>query len=1009
MVHNIVGKFSYKIRVNQSQLDAKINQPITKSSPAFLGDNDGVIDVYNGEQLPAGYVVVRDFNGNLSRAYNQRVPLWPGIGINVGYDPLQPTLFQVLSQRDYLTLNPVIAVPHHHESHEFPGPDTVFTHSEQLFPGLILGNNGFTLTIFPFIYKRQAGDRGYIAYQTLDVSGYVPASGARAFTLAAGDDGTIHVVMGGTQPSPGAITIADFPAMTDGSLHEMWGMRLYAGQMGVQQTSTYTDLFDFRWGGVYGGASTNLSSPYWIISPPKITSQRDDYSPPGYDSTIRLININSDTPQNITGLTGGSLWRRIYFYNNGSQDITFKDVDAGSVAANQFYLWGSDYVLVPGTFVEFQYDTGDFWFQYDSGIEADALLDRVVLTDVFGRQSVLDWLSIKPDQKQIVMGQTEAGIPINGGTALHIIDETGHTGGETFMWAFGIGTGITDGQPDSDFAGRHFFIKGRGTVGVPEGLLDGDLIGEMIGVGYGDNGNYNAASETAQIEMTNRIKISFRAAGDFDDVSRPAKMEVWFTPVGQLEKVLGLTIGGVTGGLVHNSGPEVLYRNTRTNIEALADVEGQFAYATDINAIGSNNGADWSWLTLGAGATSITGGGTLALGGFTLTVPATGTAVLGSGAVSRVAFWSDANTLSSDTGLMWDATNNYLGIFNGTTGTPSYPLHIVKVVNSASTQYGIFLSLEQSGAGSVRGIDFISYTKDVAGNYALNFRGQTEVRASAANSTIGTQASTFNGRFNFYSAAGRIATITNGAVFNADPPFDYAAGGTNVGTNLAGFQAKNQGASFVVNAYGILIDDQTGATSGNYAIRSGAGAVSIQGSMTKASAAGAVWKAIEERAATATITGSTNITTATGFNYHTIAQPILSAASAITISYAATLYITDAPVGAGAGPATITNPYAFWIDNGKARLDGPVDFGAVITIADAVDIIVGTTTGSKIGSAANQKLSIWGVAPIVQPTTAIASATFVTNTSGIVDDSATFDAYTIGQVVKALRNMGALA
>jgi hypothetical protein len=105
-------------------------------------------------------------------------------------------------------------------------------------------------------------------------------------------------------------------------------------------------------------------------------------------------------------------------------------------------------------------------------------------------------------------------------------------------------------------------------------------------------------------------------------------------------------------------------------------------------------------------------------------------------------------------------------------------------------------------------------------------------------------------------------------------------------------------------------------------ISGGAPAVSILGNALIASAAGATWNAIELQAATATISGSTNITTATGFNYHSIAQPTLSAASALTVTNSAALYIANAPVGAGAGPVTITNPYAFWVDAGISRFDG---------------------------------------------------------------------------------------
>jgi hypothetical protein len=81
----------------------------------------------------------------------------------------------------------------------------------------------------------------------------------------------------------------------------------------------------------------------------------------------------------------------------------------------------------------------------------------------------------------------------------------------------------------------------------------------------------------------------------------------------------------------------------------------------------------------------------------------------------------------------------------------------------------------------------------------------------------------------------------------------------------------------------------------------------------------------------------------------------------------------------------------------------------LIALADSASIQAGTTTGLKIGTATSQKLGFWGATPIVQPTTAGAAATFVSNTSLIFNDTATFDGYTIGQVVKALRNAGILA
>lgn len=55
---------------------------------------------------------------------------------------------------------------------------------------------------------------------------------------------------------------------------------------------------------------------------------------------------------------------------------------------------------------------------------------------------------------------------------------------------------------------------------------------------------------------------------------------------------------------------------------------------------------------------SITGGGAISLGGFTFTVPATGTAVIGggTGAANRITTWSDANTLMSSSSFTRSST-----------------------------------------------------------------------------------------------------------------------------------------------------------------------------------------------------------------------------------------------------------------------------------------------------------------------------------------------------------------
>lgn len=80
-----------------------------------------------------------------------------------------------------------------------------------------------------------------------------------------------------------------------------------------------------------------------------------------------------------------------------------------------------------------------------------------------------------------------------------------------------------------------------------------------------------------------------------------------------------------------------------------------------------------------------------------------------------------------------------------------------------------------------------------------------------------------------------------------------------------------------------------------------------------------------------------------------------------------------------------------------------------VTLADAANLVVGSSTGTKVATATTQKLGFWNATPLVQQTTASAAATFAANTSLIANDTATFDNYTIGQVVKILRNLGILA
>lgn len=115
------------------------------------------------------------------------------------------------------------------------------------------------------------------------------------------------------------------------------------------------------------------------------------------------------------------------------------------------------------------------------------------------------------------------------------------------------------------------------------------------------------------------------------------------------------------------------------------------------------------------------------------------------------------------------------------------------------------------------------------------------------------------------------------------------------------------------------------------------------------------------------------------------------------------------PFATTGGILTDDADFTFATDTLTVTKIAATTFTGDVTIADTINLVFNTSTGTKIGTGTTQKLAFWNTAPIAQPTTGVAAATFVANTSGIVDDSATFDGYTLGQVVKALRLAGLLA
>lgn len=140
-----------------------------------------------------------------------------------------------------------------------------------------------------------------------------------------------------------------------------------------------------------------------------------------------------------------------------------------------------------------------------------------------------------------------------------------------------------------------------------------------------------------------------------------------------------------------------------------------------------------------------------------------------------------------------------------------------------------------------------------------------------------------------------------------------------------------------------------------------------------------------------------------------VTNQMFTAASRITSDgVGANLTIAGGNGRGGAGGSLILSTYstagAATIGTLTTRLT--LDTTGLLTFADAVNMAFNKTTGTKIGTSNSQKLAFWGNSPTIRPTAGGASASFTSGGGGGLSDTDTWDGYTLGQIVSAIRLIG---
>ena len=428
---------------------------------------------------------------------------------------------------------------------------------------------------------------------------------------------------------------------------------------------------------------------------------------------------------------------------------------------------------------------------------------------------------------------------------------------------------------------------------------------------------------------------------------------------GPLTLSSALTYGGVTlTNAVTGTGKMVLSSNPTFTTDVIVTATSGTSFSVGPNGVTNptfNVDASAGSAVAGLNVAGAATGGTVAISTIdsgsnnNLTINAKGTGTIGIGNVS-----TGAVTIKPATTI-----NGALSL-----GTPSSVAGTVALANGTSSGLTTIANANVSAS---------NYTATLPANTGTiaetNINNSFSVAqtisaasATALNLTAGAATVTGDGTALFYSPTTNISLYrltANGSTYYGDVGTGGTSSsflifrGTSSYTTAMSLTLSTGGGSVAFNsnsAYGTLYVNGNGqfnttSTTGTGINVGGTsfftGPVTHNPTTTVASATSAALDDIGITSTTTTVTGSTNITTATGFNKVSIYTPTYTDGSAVTISNAATLFVQNAPTAAGS--VTITNAYALWVAGGTSLFGG--------------NLLVSTTAGITSGGVISATLS----------------------------------------------------
>lgn len=231
----------------RQRLEQKLDRPTIV--PGVLGNGIGRV-VVPGR---ANYVYVRLAGGIVTEVFNVRVRAQYDLPVICGYDPLDPSRFQVLSimgssaEAAKFVMEGGYA-PANRYRWMFPGggQDPLFVEGPQIMPGRIIPS-GLKITVYPLVVWTGSGWSALGGSTEIDLTASVPETEGQArFVLVTVSSSGI-VSTAGTAVALADLGLDDLPDAPSGTLYVLGAVRLYYGQTVIQEGRSETDLLDLRW------------------------------------------------------------------------------------------------------------------------------------------------------------------------------------------------------------------------------------------------------------------------------------------------------------------------------------------------------------------------------------------------------------------------------------------------------------------------------------------------------------------------------------------------------------------------------------------------------------------------------------------------------------------------------------------------------------------------------------------------------------------------------------------